>query len=125
MTEPQPVPFRLGLFIAGRPAQCTMARLNPGSGVSASCRLGLATQPASLATLCGGGRPCGTGLAMQVVVTWWCTLIGITDPLSIQIASGIVGGSTLIYSPFVPWWLLICPMMRGGRWSPRVHAGLA
>jgi hypothetical protein len=46
------------------------------------------------------------GLLMQHVVTWWCTLLGITDPLSVQIASGIVGGSTLIYSPFVAWWLL-------------------
>jgi hypothetical protein len=42
---------------------------------------------------------------MQHVVAWWCTLLGIADPLSIQIASGIVGGSTLIYSPFVAWWL--------------------
>jgi 2-hydroxychromene-2-carboxylate isomerase len=33
---------------------------------------------------------------MQHVVAWWCTLLGIADPLSIQIASGIVGGSTLI-----------------------------
>ena len=51
------------------------------------------------------GRPLVMGLLMQHVVTWWCTLLGITDPLSIQIASGIVGGSTLIYSPFVAWWL--------------------
>jgi hypothetical protein len=51
---------------------------------------------------CEGGP---AGLVMQVVVTWWCTLIGITDPFSIQIASGIVGGSTLIYSPFLAWWL--------------------
>jgi hypothetical protein len=61
---------------------------------------------------------------MQLVITWWCTFIGITDPLSIQIASGIVGGSTLIYLPFVAWWLLtaiagtVCPMMRGGRRCP-------
>ena len=44
-------------------------------------------------------------LLMQRVVTWWCTLLGIADPLSVQIASGIVGGSTLIYSPFAAWWL--------------------
>ena len=53
------------------------------------------------------------GLVMQHVVTWWCTLLGITDPLSIQIASGIVGGSTLIYSPFVTWWLFSAII---GRW---------
>jgi hypothetical protein len=46
------------------------------------------------------------GRVMQHVVAWWCTLLGIADPLSIQIASGIVGGSTLIYSPFVAWRLL-------------------
>jgi hypothetical protein len=57
--------------------------------------------------------PCRMGLVMQHVVTWWCTLLGITDPVSIQIASGIVGGSTLIYSPFVAWWLFSAII---GRW---------
>jgi hypothetical protein len=54
------------------------------------------------------------GLLMQHVVTWWCTLLGIADPLSIQIASGIVGGSMLIYSPFVAWWLLSAVIARLG-----------
>jgi hypothetical protein len=33
---------------------------------------------------------------MQGWVNWWCQLIGITDPTSAQIATGIVGGGTMI-----------------------------
>ena len=33
------------------------------------------------------------GRAMEGIVTWWCHLIGITDQLSIQIATGIAGAA--------------------------------
>ena len=43
---------------------------------------------------------------MQSIVTFWCGLVGINDPLCVQIATGIAGGSTLIYAPFFAWWML-------------------
>jgi hypothetical protein len=53
--------------------------------------------------LCIGGTL--VGIAMQFIIAWWCGLLGITDPLSVDIAGGIVAGSTLIYLPFVTLWL--------------------
>ena len=33
---------------------------------------------------------------MQQLITWWCNLIGITDPVGIAVALGTVGGLTAI-----------------------------
>jgi hypothetical protein len=33
---------------------------------------------------------------MQSAVVWWCGLVGVTDPASIQVAVGVVAGGSLI-----------------------------
>ncbi len=33
---------------------------------------------------------------MQVFVNWWCALIGVTDTLSIEVATGVVAGGMLV-----------------------------
>jgi hypothetical protein len=33
---------------------------------------------------------------MEALVTWWCQLIFITDPVAIQTAIGFVGGASLV-----------------------------
>ena len=34
---------------------------------------------------------------MEKLVTWWCHLIGITDPQAIQFAIGNVGAGTFLF----------------------------
>ena len=34
---------------------------------------------------------------MQTAMTWWCNLIGVTDPASIQIAVGIASVGAAIF----------------------------
>lgn len=33
---------------------------------------------------------------MQTVVKWWCELIGITDAVAVQTATGVVAGGTAL-----------------------------
>jgi hypothetical protein len=33
---------------------------------------------------------------MQTAIALWCNLIGVTDPTSIQIATGVAGGGTAL-----------------------------
>ena len=47
---------------------------------------------------------------MSRFVDWWCALIGITDPLSVQVAVGMAGAITLFYLAvytlwYVFWWV--------------------
>lgn len=37
---------------------------------------------------------------VQEIVTLWCNMLGIVDPASIQIASGIVGAGSLLFLAF-------------------------
>jgi hypothetical protein len=38
---------------------------------------------------------------MQAAITWWCNIIGVTDPTSIQIASGVVSGGAALFVAYV------------------------
>lgn len=44
---------------------------------------------------------------MQQLITWWCHLIGITDEAAIQMAVGIVGGSSLVLVVLVVLYLAV------------------
>jgi hypothetical protein len=37
---------------------------------------------------------------IQEYVNWWCNLLGVVDPASVQIASGIVAGGSLLLVAF-------------------------
>ena len=52
--------------------------------------------------------PCQIGIgepAMQSIVAVWCTLVGVTDPLAIKMATALVAGSSLL--ALVYWVLTI------------------
>lgn len=52
---------------------------------------------------------------MAAWVDWWCHLIGISDPVAIQVAAGIVaGGAALAVLYFV---LMMALMLIGGIFS--------
>jgi hypothetical protein len=38
---------------------------------------------------------------VQGIVTFWCNVLGVVDPASLQIASGIVGAVTLLFIPMM------------------------
>ena len=42
---------------------------------------------------------------MQRLVAWWCNLIGITDLMAIQVATGIVGGGLALMIVLDDWTL--------------------
>jgi hypothetical protein len=44
---------------------------------------------------------------MQGFVVWWCNLIGIVDPVAIQIATAIVGGGLLLVIILIAWQLAV------------------
>jgi hypothetical protein len=33
---------------------------------------------------------------MQRLVSWWCDLIAVSDPMAIQVATGVIAGGSLI-----------------------------
>ena len=43
---------------------------------------------------------------MQFFVTWWRNAIGVTDPLSIKMAVGVLGAFTLVFSIFFILYLI-------------------
>jgi hypothetical protein len=51
------------------------------------------------------------GGSMEALVTWWCQLIFITDPVAIQTAIGFVGGASLVAAVLIAiellWTLLV------------------
>jgi hypothetical protein len=44
------------------------------------------------------------GGALAKFVAWWCGLLGVVDPLSIQVSIGIVAGALLL-API--WWVWV------------------
>ena len=42
---------------------------------------------------------------MSRFVDWWCALIGITDPLSVQVAVGMAGAITLYLAVYTLWYV--------------------
>lgn len=44
---------------------------------------------------------------MQRLVEWWCNLIGIVDPVSVQIAGGIIAGAILYFLFLLVWQLVL------------------
>lgn len=38
---------------------------------------------------------------MQDFVNWWCNLIGVTDPTSIQIAAGVISGGIALFIGYI------------------------
>lgn len=35
-------------------------------------------------------------IVMQSLIGWWCAFIGVTDPFSIQVATGVVAGGLVM-----------------------------
>ncbi|MEZ5901668.1 MAG: hypothetical protein R3D51_19485 [Hyphomicrobiaceae bacterium] len=54
---------------------------------------------------------------MQGWVKWWCDLIGVTDPGSIQIATGIMAGGTGLLAAYIAWLLVVFAL--GLLWAMR------
>jgi hypothetical protein len=54
---------------------------------------------------------------MQKAVTWWCDLIGVTDPLAIQIAIGVEATSLLL--AIMAIWGIVASLVNATRrpWS--------
>jgi hypothetical protein len=44
---------------------------------------------------------------MEIIVSWWCNLIGIADPTAIQIATGVVGGGLALAIVLIAWQLAV------------------
>jgi len=50
---------------------------------------------------------------MQTLVEWCCAHTGITDPLSVQVATGVFAGGLMLYIAFLAWvyvrlgWILL------------------
>ena len=40
---------------------------------------------------------------MQKVMTWWCGIIGVTDPVSLQMATGAAAALSLLFVVFLSW----------------------
>jgi hypothetical protein len=40
---------------------------------------------------------------MESFVNWWCHLIGITDIMAIQVATGVVGGGLALLIALILW----------------------
>jgi hypothetical protein len=38
---------------------------------------------------------------MQAAISWWCNLIGVTDPTSVQIAAVVVSGGAALFVAYV------------------------
>ena len=38
---------------------------------------------------------------VQTIVTFWCAMLGIVDPASVQVANGIVGAASLLLVVFI------------------------
>ena len=45
----------------------------------------------------------GVEADMQKVMTWWCGIIGVTDPVSIQMATGAAAALSLLFVVFLSW----------------------
>jgi hypothetical protein len=43
------------------------------------------------------------GPKMESFVNWWCHLIGITDTMAIQVATGVVGGGLALLIALILW----------------------
>ena len=40
---------------------------------------------------------------MESFVNWWCHLIGITDTMAIQVATGVMGGGLALLVALILW----------------------
>ena len=40
---------------------------------------------------------------MESLVNWWCHLIGITDTMAIQVATGVMGGGLALLIALILW----------------------
>jgi hypothetical protein len=44
---------------------------------------------------------------MGTFINWWCNLIGVTDPVSIQIAGGLIAVTCLYIGGLVLWTIFL------------------
>jgi hypothetical protein len=52
---------------------------------------------------------------MQALIAWWCGLIGVSDPLSIQVATGFASSSVLLGAVYMVLAFMISLLSDGRR----------
>jgi hypothetical protein len=57
---------------------------------------------------------------MDMIIVWWCNLIGVGDPLSVKIASGMAAAASLMFCI----WLILraSKLLLDAMFSPEMNA---